>query len=99
MQFTSWVKDDLVPALRKAEVLNFEVYSATFGAEVNHFVSIQGLKDLGQLDGPGPLERSMTRDAMQTMLAKQAGIITRVERYVTRVIPELSYGPAQRAAR
>jgi hypothetical protein len=97
-EFENWVKNDLLPALRKAEVLNFEVYASTFGAEVNHFVMIMPVKDLAEIDKGSPLMRSLGQEGVQALLAKTAGVVTRVSRYIDRNIPELSYGPEQRAA-
>ncbi len=94
----NWIKNDYGPAMRKAEVENLFIYQGVFGGELPHWVSVVPRKDMAALDQPPELTRSLGQEGVQKLLRKLDGVVTHVERYVIRTIPELSYFQEQRAA-
>lgn len=97
-EIESWIKNDYGPAMRKAEVENLFIYQALFGGELPHWVTVAPRNDMAALDQPPELMRSLGEEGVQKLLRKLDGVVTHVERYVIRTIPELSYFQEQRAA-
>lgn len=92
--FTAYMKDDYVPAMRKAGLENFWLSRPIFGGNLEERITVRPLHKLAELDG-GPLTiKALGAEKAQALAMKQAKIVESVSYTVDRIRPDLSLLPA-----
>ena len=81
---------DFFPHFKEAEV-HYESGALTFGGE-GGFLHFFHVENFAELDRGSPVVAALGPEAAQAVSAKLAGIVTRSEQWLTRLVPELSYG-------
>ena len=92
--FTTFMKNDYLPAMKKAGVTNFWVNRPIFGGDLNERLSIRPMHKLAELDG-GPLTtKALGADGARQLGIKQAAIVESVKYSLMRIRSDLSLMPA-----
>jgi hypothetical protein len=93
-EFIAFMKDDYIPAMRKAELKNFWVSRPIFGGDLDERITVRPMHKVAELDG-GPLTvKALGADKAQELNAKMGKIVQSTHFSVVRVRPELSLMPA-----
>lgn len=89
--FTAWVKNDYLPAAKKAEVKNLWISQAVHGGSPDERIIVMPLKSMADLDAGPILTRALGAEAAAKVSAKMAGVIESRSYSVMRYRPDLSY--------
>jgi hypothetical protein len=90
-EFTAWMKDEYMPAMKKAELKNFWVSQSVFGGNPNERITVRPMKALGEIDA-GPLAtKALGAEGASKMMSHSAGVVESVQFSIVRFRPELSY--------
>ena len=91
--FTAFMKDDYVPAMKKAEVANFWVSRPVFGGDLDERFTVRPMHKLAELDA-GPLTlKALGADKARELGMKQSKIVESTHFRVVRIRPDLSLMP------
>jgi hypothetical protein len=96
LEFESFIKNDIVPVLKRAEVAAYSVGQTVFGGNANEYVTLAYYDKFAELDKGPATVKVLGQEGTTRLLQKTAGIVTRVERIIVRYNAELSF-PAQPA--
>lgn len=96
LEYLKIMTSDFLPHFDEAKV-HHVTGSLTFGGE-SGFVHLFFMKDFAELDLGSPVMRALGTDGAQQVSAKLAGIMTRSEQWIARVLPDLSFGPDPKAS-
>ena len=92
-QYEAYLKNDLVPVLKKGNVLGYNVGRTVFGGgrqRVSHAAVLDSYADIDK--GPVPV-RVLGPAGAQTLLSKATPHVANINRTVLRYVPELSFRP------
>lgn len=89
--FEAILKNDVMPAMKKAGLTQYWVYQTVLGGDVNSWTIVTLFKNFAEFDAPAPLIRAIGQEGASKLSAKSAGIIVSMERSVMRYRAELSY--------
>jgi hypothetical protein len=90
-EFNAWMKNDYLPAMKKAEVKNFWVSQTVFGGEPNERITVRLIKNMAEFDAGPVLTRALGQEGALKVRAKSAGIIGSVHYSVLHYRADLSY--------
>ncbi len=93
LEYESFIKDDVLPVLRKAGIAGFLVHQAVFGGSGNEYVSLVLLDKFADLDKGSPFVRVLGQEGANKLAQKTVGIVVHVERTLSRYNTDLSFGP------
>ena len=82
--------DDVLPHFDEAE-MHHTSGAVTFGGE-GGYVHVFHVENFAALDRGSPFARALGAEGAQEVTAKLSGVVTRSEQWLTRLVPELSYG-------
>jgi len=92
-QYESYLRDDVLPVLKKGNVLGMTVSRTVFGGNGNEYHLVTYLDSFAQLDkGPAQVQ-VLGQQAAAALTAKGAQHIANIERAILRYVPELSFRP------
>ena len=92
-QYEMYLKNDVLPVLKKANVTGTAVSRTVFGGNANEYHIVTYLESFAEVDkGPAQV-RLLGPAAAAALAAKGAPHIAGVERTIFRHVPELSYRP------
>jgi hypothetical protein len=92
-QYEAYIKDDLLPVLKRGNVLGYAVSRTVFGGDANEYHIVQYFDSHAEIDkGPIPT-RVLGAAAAQALTAKATPHVARVERTIIRFVPDLSIRP------
>ncbi len=94
-EYETFLKNDWVPAMKKADVAGYLVSQTVFGGNVNQYVTLTIHDTFADIDKGAPVTRALGAEGASKLGQKVAGIVTRVERSIARYNPELSFAPTQ----
>lgn len=97
-EFENIIKNDVVPAMKKAEVVGYLVSQTAFGGDVNEYTSLTLYDNFADIGKGSPLVLALGQEGFNRLRQKTAGIIVRHERSVARYVPELSFTAPAKAA-
>jgi len=96
----TWVKNDLLPAMRQSKVPGYHVSQVSLGGNANEYVTLVLHTNMAELEKGPPVYRIMSKEAGDALYAKLAvGALTNVERYVARLSADLSFRSATTATK
>lgn len=90
--FLDLVRQEIMPALRKAGVASFQTYQVLAGTDAERLYGVIGLPNYAALDGGNFLERALGADGARKLNEKYSGIAISVSRVVLRLDTDLSFG-------
>ncbi len=92
-QYEAYIKNDLLPVLKKGNVIGYTVSRTVFGGDANVYHVVQYFDSFAELDkGPVP-QRVLGAEAAQALTAKAAPHIASISRTILRYVPDLSMRP------
>lgn len=94
-EFARIVREDLGPAVKKAQLPVYVATQVRYGTTQNQFMTIVGMDSLAQFDSPLPVEAAMGKTAYAALMAKYATMVTHTETVIYRGMPDLNYLPQQ----
>jgi hypothetical protein len=92
-EYENLLKEEYLPAVRKAGVKSYSVARVRSGGSGNDFYTSVGLKSWADLDEQSPVRKAMGAEAYQRFIAKRSALIVETETQMFRYRPELSYMP------
>lgn len=92
-QYEAYIKDDLVPLLKKDGTIGYVVSRTTFGGNANEYHTVQYLASFADIDKGPAQARLLTPTAAAALAAKVSPHVEHVERTILRYVPDLSYAP------
>jgi hypothetical protein len=90
-EFNAWIKNDYLPAMKKAEVKNFWVSQTVFGGEPNERITVRLVKNMAEFDAGPVLRKTLGEEGALKVMAKSAGMIDSVHYSVLHYRADLSY--------
>lgn len=90
-EYLNYLRNELMPVIRKAKPAGFGVSRTLHGGDANEFVTARYMEKMADLDGPS-LPQQVLGDKAGA-LAAPAGVVQRQERRIYRYVPNLSFGP------
>ena len=92
-QYEAYLKNDVLPVLKKGNVLGTAVSRTVFGGNGNEYHVVTYLANFAEID-KGPTQvQVLGQAAAAALAAKGAPHIANVERTILRYLPDLSYRP------
>jgi hypothetical protein len=90
-QYEAYIKNDVLPVVKKANVPGYAVSRTVFGGNGNEYHVVTYLDSFAEIDkGPAQV-RVLGQAAAAALTAKGAMHIANVERTILRFVPDLSY--------
>jgi hypothetical protein len=90
-QYEAYLKDDLLPLLKKDNAAGFVVSRTIFGGNANEYHEVTYLTSFADVD-KGPAQARLLNAAQRTaMAAKITPHVEHIERTILRYVPDLSY--------
>jgi hypothetical protein len=90
-QYEAYLKNDVLPVIKKANVAGYGVSRTVFGGNGNEYHVVTYLDSFAEIDkGPAQV-RVLGQAAAAALTAKGAMHIANVERTILRFVPDLSY--------
>jgi hypothetical protein len=90
-QYEAYIKDDLMPAMKKANVTGFFVSRTVFGGDANVYQTVQLFDSFGEIDKGPATVRVLGQAGSQAIAAKASPHIASVNRNLIRYSPDLSF--------
>ena len=91
--FEAFIKKDVIPAMQRAKAKSYSVMEVVYGDSINAYVTAVGYDTYEAIGKGHPFQLALGEDGARKLDAKVAGILTRVERFISRHRPELSWSP------
>jgi hypothetical protein len=92
-QYEAYIKDDLLPLLKRDKALGFVLSRTVFGGNANEYHEVTYLSSFADID-KGPAQARLLNPAERTaMAAKRTPHIEHIEQTILRYVPDLSYAP------
>jgi hypothetical protein len=90
--YVAFLRDQLMPVIRKAKPVGYALSRTVHGGDANEFVSARYIEKMADLDGPNLQQQVL--GAKAPAVAPAAGIVQRQERRIYRYVPNLSFTSA-----
>jgi hypothetical protein len=90
-QYEAYIKDELLPTLKKGNVPGFLVSRTVFGGDANVYQTAQFFESFGEIDKGPATARVLGQAGAQAMAAKASPHIANVNRTLIRYVPDLSF--------
>ncbi|MBN1237403.1 MAG: hypothetical protein JXB36_02825, partial [Gammaproteobacteria bacterium] len=94
-EYVSWLRDEMLPALRESDLMGVVSNEMTFGAETRTWVFAVPVQNWSELDEPMPLYRSMGPEAAEQLMSRGESMVESGETIVLRNRPDLSAAGTQ----
>jgi hypothetical protein len=89
--FENIIKNDILPALKKADVPGYLVSQTAFGGDPFEYTSLTLADSFAEIAKGSPIIRGMGQEGFNKFLLKLAGIVVHQERTIGRFVPDLSF--------
>lgn len=89
--FESFLKAEILPVMKKADVLGYFVNQTVFGGDVNTYTSVLFQDSFAEIGKGNPLQRVLGAKGLESLGLKYAGLVLRQERVILRFNPDLSF--------
>ena len=91
--FEAFIKKDVIPAMQQAKAKSYSVMEVVYGDSINAYVTAVGYDTYEAIGKGHPFQVALGEDGARKLDARVAGIIAKVERFMSRHRPELSWSP------
>jgi len=89
------MKNEYLPAMRKADVANLWVSQVTFGGDPNDRVMVRPMHKLAEIDAGPPIRKALGVEGAQLLAIKMAGIVESTHHSINKLRLDLSNMPMQ----
>jgi hypothetical protein len=96
--YTALIKNDVMPAYKKAGTKMYFVSRTRYGGATNQFRSVIFMDQWADLDGGLPIRKAMGEAGYNALMAKIGAIVTRSEATIYSFQKDLSYLPVAKKA-
>ena len=91
-EFERTLKTDILPAIKRSGLAGFFVSQTVYGGDANSYTIVVPYDTFAEI-GKGPaVQRALGDAAYQSVMRKNIGVVTHIERMVARYLPDLSFG-------
>jgi hypothetical protein len=99
-EFAAWMKEEYLPAMKKAEVKNFWVSQPLFGGESLERVTVRPMKSMAEIDSGPVLTKALGAEEARKIAARRASLIDSSQMRILKYRADLSYSmtPPQKTA-
>jgi hypothetical protein len=99
-EFAAWMKEEYLPAMKKAEVKNFWVSQPLFGGESLERVTVRPMKSMAEIDSGPVVMRALGAEEARKLAARRAELIDSSQMRIMKYRADLSYSlaPPQKTA-
>jgi hypothetical protein len=92
--FEAFIKKDVLPAMQQAKAKSYSVMEVVYGESINAYVTAVGYDTYEAIGKGHPFQVALGEDGARKLESRVSGILTRVERFISRHRPELSWSPS-----
>jgi hypothetical protein len=89
--FETLIKADVLPAMKKAQVKGYSVAQVAYGGSTNEVITVVAYDTFEEIGKGHPFDIALGPAGAAKLMQKSASIVTRLERHISRFVPELSY--------
>jgi hypothetical protein len=93
--FEALLKNEWAPAIRKAGVPLYGVYEVMLGGNMGEYYTFTPIDNFAAIDAGHPILRSLGQAQYNLLVAKVGALVSQVERSVTKLDEDLSFGQQQ----
>lgn len=93
--FEALLKTEWAPTLKKAGVPLYAVYEVTLGGTMGEYYTFTPIENYAALDAGHPILKVLTPAQYTILLGKVGALVSQVERSVTKLDEDLSFGMQQ----
>ena len=93
-EFEAFIKKDVLPAMQQAKAKSYTVLEVVYGESIGAYVTAVGYDTYEAIGKGHPFQVALGDDGARKLESKVAGIVSRVERFISRHRPELSWSPS-----
>jgi hypothetical protein len=91
-EFENYLKNDFLPVMKQAKAMYF-TSQTIFGGNANEYITLVLRESYAELDKGPPMVQVLGEEGAMKLLQKlPAGVVTHVERSITRYAADLSFG-------
>lgn len=90
-EFESLIKTDVLPAMKKAQVKGYSVAQVVYGGSTNEVITVVAYDTFEEIGKGHPFDIALGPAGAAKLTQKSASIVTRLERHISRFVPELSF--------
>jgi hypothetical protein len=95
-EFENFILKEWMPTVKRSGVPAYWMSQIMFGGNVNEFISLTPQENFAELDKGPPIVRVLGADGAAKLMQKLPnGVVTNLERYISRFNKELSVMPAK----
>jgi hypothetical protein len=91
IEFEALIKKDVVPAMQQAKVKSYWVAEVVFGEHTGGYITAIGYDTYEAIGKGHPFVIALGEEGSRKLEARAAGLITKLERFISRYRPELSW--------
>jgi hypothetical protein len=91
VDFEAFVKKDVLAAMQQAKAKSYSVIEIVYGDSINGYITVVGYDNYEAIGKGHPFQTALGEDGARKLESKVTGIISRVERFISRHRPELSW--------
>lgn len=92
--FENLVKTEVLPVMKKADVIGYFVSQSMFGGDAWGYTSVVFWDSFAEIGKGSPFERVLGPAGSASLFAKLAGLVAHQERVIARFNPDLSFATA-----
>jgi hypothetical protein len=89
--FENLLKADAVPAMKKAQARGYYVSQVVYGGNTQEYITLVAYDTFEEIGKGHPFEIALGEAGVTKLMQKTVGLVTRVDRYISRFVPELSF--------
>jgi len=93
-EWGSIIRNEYVPALKKAGVTQFYVWETAIIGETGEFLLSRPIKDRDELDDPSPIVKALGQEGERSLFAKLDRVTASVHTFLIASRPDLGIAPA-----
>lgn len=87
------IRTEVVPAMKKAGVAGYHVNQTVLGGSPFEYVTVVEIDNFADLDKGSPFVRALGKAGADQLTMKLSGVVSNLERFVSRYSADLSFGP------
>jgi hypothetical protein len=93
--FETLLKTEWAPTLKKSGVPLYGVYEVTVGGTMGEYYTFTPIDNFAALDAGHPILKVLTPAQYNLLVTKVGAVVSQVERTITKLDQDLTYGPMQ----
>lgn len=99
-EYEGFIKNEMLPVIKKSDVPGYWFQRVGLGGDANQFITLTLHNNFAELEKGPPARRVLGLDGALKLAQKlPPGVVTHTENRVIRLVPELTYRPAQTSSK